>query len=253
MNKSFEPSISGVQRWNGLLRNGGVLAIIMGVIWVAVNFMAMTLYRSGQPTTAIGYLQLFSQHPALAATTWSLWIMADIMMIPLTAALYITLKPASKTLALGGAIMSLAFCIYDPLVSEWQSLRLVSYSQAYAVATTESAKASIVANATWIANALPLMTFISFFLTIGPLLFAIAMIKSSQFRKGTAVFGIATSLMAEIGAFAAIGVTSYIVGLLYVICVPAVALWFILVGGQMLRHYHKSVPVTNQLAITKQM
>ena len=244
MNKSVETSTPLIaQRWNGLLRNSGILAIIMGIIWVAVNFMGMTLYRSGLPTTATGFLQLFSQHQALAATTWCLWIMADIILVPITIALYIVLKPVSKNLALGGAIFTLAFAVYDPLVSELQSLRLVGYSQAYVAATTESAKASIIANATPIANALPLMTFISFFLTIGPLLFAIAMIKSSQFRKGIAIFGVVTCVMGVIGAFNTIGVSSMIVAYFFIVCVPAVALWFILVGAQMVRHHRKTAPI----------
>jgi Domain of unknown function (DUF4386) len=191
----------------------------------------------------VGFLQLFSQHQALAATTWSLWIVADIILVPITIALYVILKPVSKGLALGGAVFTLAFAIYDPLVSELQSLRLVGYSQAYVAATTESAKASIITNATPIANALPLMTFISFFLTIGPLLFALAMIKSVQFRRGTAVFGVATCLMAEIGSFNAIGVSSMVVAYFFILCVPAVALWFILVGAQMVRHYGKKAPI----------
>jgi hypothetical protein len=241
LSKTAETTKNSVApRWSKLLHISGILAIIMGIIWVAVNFMGMALYRSGLPTTASGFLQLFSQHQALAATTWSLWIVADIILIPITIALYIVLKPVSKSLALGGALFTLAFAIYDPLVSELQSLRLVGYSQDYVAASTVSAKASIIANATPIANALPLMTFISFFLTIGPLLFAIAMTKSCQFRKGTAIFGIATSLMAEIGAFSALGVSSTFVAYCFIICVPAVALWFILVGGQMIRNYRKT-------------
>lgn len=240
MNKTAKTSSPiMVSRWNGLLHNSGILAIIMGVIWVAVTYMSTALYRGGLPTTTTGFLQLFSQHEALAASTWSLWIVADIILIPITIALCIILKPVSKSLAVGGAILTLAFCIYDPLVSELQSLRLVGYSQAYTAATTESAKASIIANATGIVNALPLMTFISYFLTIGPLLFAIAMVKSSQFRRGTAVFGIITCIMGVIGAFNAIGVSSTIVGIFFIVSVPAVALWFVLVGAQMRRHYAK--------------
>lgn len=168
--------------------------------------------------------------------------MADIIFVPITVAFYIILKPATKNLAVGGAILTLAFCIYDPLVSELQSLRLVSYSQAYMIATTESSKASVITNATGIVNALPLMTFISYFLTIGPLLFAIAMLKTNSFRRGTAVFGIVTNMMAVIGAFNALGVSSTIIGLFFLVSVPAVALWFIIVGGQMLRHYPKTNP-----------
>jgi len=254
MNKSVEtPTPSVAPRWKGFLRSSGILAIIMGLLWVAVTYTEMALYPHGVPTTVTGFLQLFSQHQSLAATSWSIWIVADIIFVPITVALYITLRPASKNLAVGGAIVTLAFCIYDPLVSELQSLRLVSYSQAYMTATTESAKASVITNATGIVNALPLMTFISYFLTIGPLLFAIAMLKSNSFRRGTSVFGIVTNMMAVIGAFNAIGVNSIIVGLFFLVSVPAVALWFIIVGTQMLRHYPKTTPATTQSEVLKRM
>jgi hypothetical protein len=254
LNKSVEISMSSFSsRWKRFIRISGVLAIIMAILWVAVSYMSMNLYRMGLPTTTIGFLQLFSQHQALAATTWSLWIVADIILVPITIALYILLKPVSKSLAVGGAILTLAFCIYDPLVSELQSLRLVGYSQTYLAATTEAAKASVITNASGIVNALPLMTFISYFLTIGPLLFAIVMVKSNQFRRRTAVFGVITNLMAVIGAFNAIGVSSFIVGLLFLVSVPAVALWFILVGAQMIRNYRKTAAALTQPATSKQV
>jgi len=245
MNKSVETSTPSVgPRWMRLLHSSGILAIIMGIIWVMVAYMALALYRFNLPTTTPGFLQLFSQHQILAASTWSLWIVADIVLVPVTIALYVILKPVSKNLALCGAVLTLAFCVYDPLVSELQSLRLVGYSQAYIAATTESAKASVIANATGIVNALPFMTFISYFLSIGPLLFAIAMLRSNSFRQGTAVFGVVTNMMAVIGAFNAIGVNSLIVGLFFIVSVPTVALWFILVGGQMLRHFPKATSTT---------
>ncbi len=254
MNKTTKTSTPLMaSRTRGLLHGSGILAIIMGIIWVAVAYMSMALYQGGLPTTTTGFLQLFSQHQALAASTWSLWIVADVILVPITVALYIILKPVSKSLAVGGAILTLAFCIYDPLVSELQSLRLVGYSQAYTAAATEAAKASIITNATSIVNALPLMTFISYFLTIGPLLFSIAMVKSNQFRRGTAVFGVITCIMGVVGAFNAIGVSTTIVGIFFIVSVPAVALWFILVGAQMRRHYCKTVTASPQSALETQM
>jgi hypothetical protein len=237
--KASEPSSES--RWKSLLRTSGIFAILVGILWVAVTYMSNNLYRFNYPTTVIGFLQLFSQHQVLAASTWSTWIVADVLLIPVTIALYITLRGVNKSLAVGGAIFTLAFCIYDPLVSELQSLRLVGLSQTYMIAATETTKASVITNATSIVNALPMMTFLSFFVgSVGTLLFSIAMIKSNVFRRGTAVFGIITNMMAIIGAFSAIGVTSLIVELLFLFSVPAVALWLILTGGQLLRHFRQA-------------
>ena len=245
MNKSIRntDAIRLLRAGMGLLRISGILAIIMGILWVAVSYMEHESLPTGYQPPLSGFLQLFSQHQALAATTWSLWIVADIILVPITIALYIILKPVSKSLAVGGAILTLAFCIYDPLVSELQSLRLVGYSQAYMTATTEAAKASVITNATGIVNALPLMTFISYFLTVGPLLFAIAMVKSNQFRRGTAVFGVVTNHDGSNWSLQCYS-ESVLPSLVcfFIVSVPAVALWFIIVGGQMLRHYPKTNP-----------
>jgi hypothetical protein len=223
-------------RWKGLFRIVGILTIVLGIAWIAVTRLTSTLHASGQPNTALGYLRVFSQNQALAASAWILWIIADVLLIPVTISLYLVLRHVSKSLAVAGAIFALAFCIYDPLVTELQSLRLVSFSQAYAVATTEAVKVSIVANATIIVNALPLMTFLSFFIgSVGTFLFSIAMTKSA-FGKALGAFGIITNMTAIIGSlYPLLSNPPYIIALFFIISVPLVALWFISIGVIMLQ------------------
>ena len=236
MNKTQNPELPAKTRWKGLFHISGILSIVLAAIWVAVSYMGSTLYRLGQPTTTLGYLQVFSQNQTLAASTWSLWIVADALLIPITIALYLVLRRVNKSLAIAGAIFTLAFCIYDPLITELQSLRLVSFSQSYLVAATDGAKASIITNAASIVNGLPLMTFLSFFIgSVGTLLFSIVMMKST-FRKATAVFGIVTNMVAIIGsAYPLLANPPTIIGLFFVISVPLVALWFGIIGVQMQR------------------
>ena len=67
--------------WKGLFAPAGILAILCG----AGSFISMlggaTLYKSGYPATAESYLQLVSQHQALANFLWSWWILGDFLMI----------------------------------------------------------------------------------------------------------------------------------------------------------------------------
>lgn len=244
-----QKSSSTQTRWRRIFDISGILAIVLAAIWVAVSVMGSTLYKSGQPNTAIGYLQLFSHNQTLAASTWSLWIVADALLIPITIALYFALKHVNRTLAIAGAVFTLAFCIYDPLITELQSLRLVAFSQAYVSAVTEGAKSSIITNAAGIVNAMPVMTFLSFFVgSVGALLFSIAMIRST-FRKGTGAFGIVSNMVAIIGSlYPVLPNSPGLVGLFFVISVPLVAIWFILVGAQLLRNNRFAAPVVFQSA-----
>ena len=237
MSETQMPTPSTQTRWKRLFGVSGVFAIVLAVIWIAVAEMGSYLYRSGQPNTAIGYLLLFSQNQTLAASTWILWIVADVLLIPITIALYLALRHVNKGLAIAGAIFTLAFCIYDPLIAELQSLRLVSFSQAYVVAATDGAKASVIANASSIVNLLPVMTFLSFFVgSVGTLLFSIAMTKSS-FRRATGIFGIISNMVAIIGSlYPILPNPPALVGLFFIISVPFVALWFLAVGAQLIRN-----------------
>ena len=236
MNETPKLKTVGETHWKGLFRIVGILTIMLGIAWIVVTRMTSTLYASGQPNTALGYLQLFSQNQMLAASAWILWIIADVLLIPVTIALYLVLRRVNKSIAVVGAIFALAFCIYDPLVTELQSLRLVSFSQGYVAATTDAVKASIVTNAITIVNALPLMTFLSFFIgSVGTLLFSIAMTKSA-FGKALGAFGIITNMTAIIGSlYPLLSNPPYVIALLFIISVPLVALWFIIVGVIMLQ------------------
>jgi hypothetical protein len=127
------------------------------------------------------------------------------------------------------------FSIYDVCVTELNSPTLVSLSHGYASATTDALRASFVAAATYGYYALPLQTVLSFATgTFGYLLWCVPMFKSI-FRRGTAIFGAIVMVVALIGSAAPM-FPSTILGLCQFICVPACALWFVLVGAQLYRY-----------------
>lgn len=240
--REYKGAIDGVNRdWRGLYRTSGILLILTAVIWTVVSRTAGILYSSGFPSDPAAYLKLISQHQLLASVTWSLWILSDFLLMAPTIALYIVLQPYNRTLALLGSLFAMFFNLYDVSVTELNSLTLVSLSQGYASATSEALRASFVAAATYGYHALPLQTVLSFAIgTFGYLLWCVPMFKSF-FRRGTAIFGAAVMVIALIGSAAPLFPSSIILGVCQFICIPACALWFVLVGLQLFRH-GRSVP-----------
>jgi hypothetical protein len=223
-------------KWNGFYRVSGILLIVTAVVWTVVTRTANILYASGYPSDPASYLQVVSHHQLLASATWALWIVSDFMLMAPTIALYLVLRRRNRTLALLGTLFAMFFNVYDVCVTELNSLTLVSLSHGYASATTDAARASFIGAATYGYHALPLHTVLSFAIgTFGYLLWCVPM-ADSVFRRGTAIFGAAMSVVGLIGSAAPLFPSSTILGLLQFIVVPACALWFVLVGAQLYRY-----------------
>ena len=234
MNNNQKQTYEG-KSGKGFYRISAILLIVAGIGGVVLSRLSGMLYASGVPSGTIGYLQLFSQHVTLANTDWTLWILVNITIILPSIAMYLVLRNVNKTVAVLGSAISIAYIVYDDLVTEASSLKLVSLSQSYTVATG-AAKASILSQATNIVNALPLMTFFSFTVgAVGWLLWSVLMPKTF-FRRTTAVFGVIVNIMGILGGIA---VWVSALGIFNVFGALLTALWFILVGAQLLRQQHR--------------
>jgi len=234
--RNSSASTEAFQRsWRGLYCVSGILLMITAVVWTVVSRTASVLYASGYPSDPASYLQLISQHQLLAAVTWSLWIVSDFLLFAPTVALYLILQRYNRTLALLGSLFAMFFNIYDVCVTELNSLTLVSLAHGYAGATTDALRASYVAAASYGFHALPIQTVLSFATgTFGYLLWCVPMAKSI-FRRGTAIFGAIVMVVALIGSAAPLFPSSAILGLCQFVCIPACALWFILIGARLYR------------------
>jgi hypothetical protein len=242
MNHNNEPHgsdevIGSMSRdWSGLYCISGILLIATAVIWTVVSRTASMLYAPGYPGDPASYLQLVSQHQTLAAATWSLWIVSDFLLMAPTIALYIVLQRHNRTMALLGSLFAMFFNVYDVCVTELNSLTLVSLSHGYATAGTDALRTTFVAAATYGYHALPVQTVLSFAVgTFGYLLWCVPMFKSI-FGRGTAIFGAVVMIIALIGSAAPLFPSSIILGLCQFVCVPACALWFVLVGIRLFRY-----------------
>ncbi|MGA2977391.1 MAG: DUF4386 family protein [Spirochaetia bacterium] len=227
------------RQWRSLYCVSGAIFLLTTVLSFVVAWGARTLYSSGYPADPASYLQLVSQHQALANLTWSLWIVLDFLSLPVIFAMYLVLRRHNHTLAALAGLLCLFYAVYDFGVTELNSLTLVSLSHSYAEATGEAARATLAAAAAYGYYALPLQTVLSF--AIGPLgylLWCVPMAKSF-FGRWWAIVGAIVSLIGLAGAVAPVVPGSYILGLCQFICVRAIALWFVPLGVLLLRYGHR--------------
>ncbi|HVM70430.1 MAG TPA: hypothetical protein VMT91_01620 [Anaerolineales bacterium] len=239
--KSISLTEADSRSWAGLYRLSGIMLILTAVIWTVVSWTAQRLYSSGYPADPAAYLQLISLHLALASVTWSLWIVADFLLVAPTVALYIVLVRYNKTLALLGSILSMFFNIYDVSVTELNSLTLVSLAKGYAGATSEAAKAAFVGAAAYGYHGLPIQTVLSFAIgTLGYLLWCLAMWKGKElFLRWVTIFGAFWSGVGLLGSLAPMVPSSAILGLCQLLCVPMVGLWFAILGVRLFRYANR--------------
>ena len=242
MNRNYAPreteQVIAVRstNWSGLYRASGILLILTALLWTVVSRTASMLYSSGFPADPASYLELISRNQLLASVTWSLWIFSDLLLMAPTIALYLVLERYNRTLALLGSLFAMFFNVYDVCVTELNSLTLVNLAHGYASATTEALRATYMAAAAYGYAALPIQTVLSFAVgTFGYLLWCVPMVKSF-FGRGTAIYGAIVMVIALIGSPAPFFPSSVILALCQFLCVPACALWFVLVGIRLFRY-----------------
>jgi hypothetical protein len=221
---------------SGLYRVSAVFLITGAVLSFVVAYGGRVLYASGYPADPQSYLELVSQHQQLATTTWSLWIVIDLLSLPALLAMYLILRRYNQNLALMGSLFGLFYAIYDVGVTELNSLTLASLGHEYAAATSAAARASLVVTAGYGYYALPLQTVLSFAIgPIGYILWCVPMARSF-FGRGMAIFGVIVSVIGLLGAAAPVFPSSLFLGLCQFLCVRLIAIWGLILGVQLLRH-----------------
>jgi hypothetical protein len=227
------------QRWKSLFRFSGILMILIPVLSLVALYAARVLYTPAYPGDPTAYLQLVSQHQALASITWSLWILIDFLGLAPTVAIYILLHRYNRTFALLGSLFLLSYTIYDFSVTELNSLTLVNLGHGYALASTDAIRASFVAAAAYGYYALPLQTILSYAIgSVGYLLWCVPMAKSF-FGRWAAIAGIVINIIGILGSAAPIVPASYFLGLCLFLTPRLIALWSIVLGVLLLRYVHR--------------
>jgi hypothetical protein len=227
------------QKWKGLYRFSGIAMIVVPVLSLIALYAARTLYTPAYPGDPASYLQLVSQHQALAATAWSLWILIDFLGLAPTVAMYLLLHRHNRTFALLGSLFLLAYAIYDFGVTELNSLTLVSLAHGYGLASTEVLQVPFVYAAAYGYYALPFQTVLSFAIgSVGYILWCVPMVKSF-FGRWAAITGIVINIIGIVGSASPVVPDSYLLGLCLFLAPRLIALWSIALGVLLLRYVNR--------------
>jgi hypothetical protein len=226
--------------WKRFYRFSGILLILGLFTSFYVAYLGRILYLPGYPADPEAYLQFISGRQGLAALTWAIWIVGDLLAVVPTLAMYFILRPFGRVLASLGSLIVIIYIIYDFSVTELTSLTLVNLGHAYASATSQAVRASLIGAASFGYYALPLQTVLSFAIgSLGWMLWCIPMARSF-FGRWTAIFGIVVNVIGLLGAVYPVIPSSFFLGLCQFLCIRLIAIWLSIIGVQILLHFRPS-------------
>lgn len=216
--------------WRYLYRIGGLAMFVIGFLYYASVVLSAILGPA--PSNGEAYLNALARHVSAAQLNFVVWILADLLLIPVTFALYFALKGINKNaMLLASGFMGL-FVILDLAVTELNSLVAVSLSQSYMAATTDAMRSTYVAASNYALATLPLGTFYSFVISsIGVLIIGLVMMKG-VFPRAVGLLGIAVGIEGTLAGF------YILVPILSVLLIPSLAtfgIWSIFAGIRLFR------------------
>lgn len=222
-------SVSLDTQW--LYRVGGIAAIVLAAAYIVI----IVLYAAAgaPPTGGEAWLRYLDGKTAVWWAIVGFSILTDFLFVPVTFALYFSLKGVNRTAALVGAAFLGLFAILD-LAATWpQYAALITLSSGYAAADPAQ-RGVFIAAATYADSALQYSQSIYSILvpSFGILLIARVMLQG-VFNRATAYVGLATGILgivSVIGAFfiTALGTAAILTSLLTIV-------WLLLAGYRLYR------------------
>jgi hypothetical protein len=235
--------------WGTLYRIGGVAALT-AVIVFRRNFGTELVTFGGFgildvpevfPSTALGWFTLLQENRLVGLLLLDVVDLVNYALLGLIfLALYGTLRRASQSATVIAAVSGfMGIAIY--FVSN-QAFSLLSLSDQYAAATTETQKTALLAagevllpmhnpGATYPGTGIYLSLLL---VTLAALLFSLIMLRGSVFGKATALVGLAASV-SQTGYFVALPFAPAILALPFVISAPFRVTWYVLIALKLFR------------------
>jgi hypothetical protein len=194
-----EDRVQADPSWKGVYWAGGIGMLLAGIFYLIGTTLGYDL--GTPPGNSEAYLQSLAAHPAVAQVTYSIFGLTDILLIPAVLGLYLALKGINKNAMLVAAGLVGFFILLDLGITEMNTLTLVTLTQNYAAATSDTLRAAYMAAENWGLATLPIATFFSY---VGPclefLITSIVMWKGI-FGKNTALLGIIANVLGIVGGF----------------------------------------------------
>lgn len=209
---------------------GGAAWLLVGSLVLAVAVLSLIV--GAAPSGQVAYLQSLADHATAADLIFTLFAIADVLLVPALLALYPALVPAGKTATLVGTGLIGLWAVQDLVLTEATSLALVALARDYATATA-GARSAILLAARYPLALLPVATFLSYVVSSAGLLLIGAVMLRSAFPRGIGLLALIASVEGLVGAF------YVVVPGLSALLTPSLVtfgLWAIVAGVALLRH-----------------
>jgi hypothetical protein len=217
--------------WKGLYMWGGVSMLAVGVIYFIGIAMAFGL--GSPPSGGEAVLKWFSGQTTFAYTLYGLFILTDILLVPVVPALYLALKGINRNAMLAATGFGGLSLVLDLGVTLITWVALITLSQNYAAATSDAQRAAYVATADYavaiVAVSAPVFSAVTS--SIQALITSLVM-RKGIFNKATAYLGIAVSIFGFV-----YGISVFVPALatFLVIWGILIGIWFLLAGFRLYR------------------
>jgi len=214
--------------WKGVYTVGGIGMLLAGLVYIVSAVLSIVI--GPPPSGGEPYLQGLTNHALVAQVNFGLWVLADLLLLPATMALYLVLKQFAKNAMLIAAGLMVLFAILDLGVTELNSLTLVALTHQYAAAASDAQRAAYVAAADYALATLPIATFFSYLVSsVGLLIISIVMLRG-VFSKPAAYAGMVAGVAGIVGGFY---VLLPALALFLVPSLIAFGLWSLLAGARL--------------------
>ncbi|MCE5215031.1 MAG: DUF4386 domain-containing protein [Methanobacterium sp.] len=225
-------------RWKTLYKIGGIAAILSALL-LLIEIITWVVWP--QPNTVLGYFTLLQTNKIIGLIDFYLLeYIAYILFLPLFMALYVALRRINESLML--IAISLAILGIAIFLATNNSFSMLSLSNQYLVATTETQKSIILAAGQAMMVNTGQRSVGGF--NMGLLLISVAgiiistiMLKSNNFSNKTAYLGILTFIISLAEYFRMILIPSELTLLLIIAILSGILLliWLIMVGRSLIK------------------
>jgi hypothetical protein len=224
----------GATRWTGLLRAGGVAALLIGALLIAEIVVYAVLPRS---ETAAEHFALFDRDWLAGLLTLDLLgMVAYVLFIPTTLALYVALHRRSEGLMLAAtALLFVGIAVFFATNTAFPVLAL---AQQYASAATDAERATLLAAGEALFALFNETAFLTSYVMVSAAwtMIGIGMLRSGSFGRATAYTGmlaggagvLAVVMEHAAGALVAIAIPVYFAAMMFLLA------WMVLTGPRLL-------------------
>ena len=217
-------------KWNSVYRIGGMAMLSVGLLYLLLGVFTLSLGIPATPTTAD--LPTFAAHATGGRLTFGLFMVTDLLLIPVLLAFYLALRQINRPVVVVGSVLLALFIVMDLVVTEPNWITLYSLAYSYTHASSPDQAASYLASATKALDLVPLTNALSYIISSAAfVLLSVALVRS-VFGRPVARIGIGVNAA---GVLAGFGYFVPVFAPLITAVLFAFGLWMILAGVRFYR------------------